>query len=320
MIFSKITRIALLTTVLFSMAIAEKVSITGVVLDKKGKGVKKIDLILTDKKEKEVAKVTTDKKGNFLFSDLKPDNYSLHVSHKRKGEATITLKSWPSGNKDIKDLELRLSKDKIDPVVHTFGPEPPPPPVVKKAQADGAIPGRSQIKITIMEVPFKSLTDTLKSIFTNIINTKLAIELDGISEDLINTNISPGRFKRSTKVTSTIEKSGKKFDKETFYRGVLDSVRIDSMLKTIFVSSLLEGDSSYFNEYIFLDGVDDHANVGNLFTKIPKDLTIEAWIRTASSNQGILIIHDEDAIWEKGEQVFYIDNDGRPALTGYGNI
>ena len=85
MIFSKITRIALLTTVLFSMAIAEKVSITGVVLDKKGKGVKKIDLILTDKKEKEVAKVTTDKKGNFLFSDLKPDNYSLHVSHKRKG-------------------------------------------------------------------------------------------------------------------------------------------------------------------------------------------------------------------------------------------
>ena len=319
MIFSKITRIALLTTVLFSMAIAEKVSITGVVLDKKGKGVKKIDLVLTDKKEKEVAKVTTDKKGNFLFSDLKPDNYSLHVSHKRKGEATITLKSWPSGNKDIKDLEIRLSKDKIDPVVHTFGPEPPPPPVVKKAQTDGAIPGRSQIKITIMEVPFKSLTDTLKSIFTNIIDTKLAIELGGISEDLINTNISPGRFKRSTKVTSTIEKSSKKFDKETFYRGVLDSVRIDSMLKTIFVSSLLEGDSSYFNEYIFLDGVDDHANVGNLFTKIPKDLTIEAWIRTASSNQGILIIHDEDAIWEKGEQVFYIDNNGRPAFTGYGN-
>ncbi|GIT40753.1 MAG: hypothetical protein Ct9H300mP9_6030 [Candidatus Neomarinimicrobiota bacterium] len=58
--------------------------------------------------------------------------------------------------------------------------------------------------------------------------------------------------------------------------------------------------------YIFLDGVDDHANVGNLFTKIPKDLTIEAWIKTASSNQGILIFHDEDAIGEKKENRYFI--------------
>ena len=73
MIFSKIAKVVLLTTILFSMAAAETVSINGAVLDEKGKRVKKVDVFLMDKKKKEVAKVTTDKKGNFNFSDIEPN-------------------------------------------------------------------------------------------------------------------------------------------------------------------------------------------------------------------------------------------------------
>ena len=89
----------------------ETVSIAGVVIDSKGKPVKKADVeLLTAKKEK-VADTKTDKKGTFDLKDLKAQNYYLNITSKKKGSAMVIIRSWPSGNIDIKDLKVTLSEN-----------------------------------------------------------------------------------------------------------------------------------------------------------------------------------------------------------------
>ena len=97
----------LLAIVLSSFAYSsETVSVTGVVVDSDGKPVKKAEIeLLTSKKEK-VADTKTDKKGTFDLKDLKPQNYYLNITSKKKGSAMVLIRSWPSGNIDIKDLKV----------------------------------------------------------------------------------------------------------------------------------------------------------------------------------------------------------------------
>ena len=102
---------------------SETVSISGVVIDTKGKPVKKAEIeLLTSKKEK-VADTKTDKKGTFDLKDLKPQNYYLNITSKKKGSATVIIRSWPSGNIDIKDLKVTLS-EKGEKQKSSFGPKP----------------------------------------------------------------------------------------------------------------------------------------------------------------------------------------------------
>ena len=208
MILSKITRSVLFATILISMAVAETVSISGVVLDEKGKGVKKIDVILMNTKKKEVAKVATDRKGNFNFSDIKPNNYYLRVTDKKKGDATVMLKAWPKDNQDISDLEVTLSTEKKKSPVVTFGPEPPKEPVAaatetakpeSKPATDTSeiVKLSTQIEATINGVKLSDLDDDQKSELINLINKKLESEL-GIDPDLINTVLSDGSIKATT--------------------------------------------------------------------------------------------------------------------------
>jgi hypothetical protein len=102
---------------------SETVSVAGVVIDSKGKPVKKADVeLLTAKKEK-VADTKSDKKGTFDLKDLKAQNYYLNITSKKKGSATVIIRSWPSGNIDIKNLKVTLS-EKGEKQKSSFGPEP----------------------------------------------------------------------------------------------------------------------------------------------------------------------------------------------------
>ena len=114
----------LLAIVLSSFAYSsETVSVTGVVVDSDGKPVKKAEIeLLTSKKEK-VADTKTDKKGTFDLKDLKPQNYYLNITSKKKVSATVIIRSWPSGNIDIKDLKVTLS-EKGEKQKSSFGPKP----------------------------------------------------------------------------------------------------------------------------------------------------------------------------------------------------
>ena len=114
----------LLAIVLSSFAYSsETVSVTGVVVDSDGKPVKKAEIeLLTSKKEK-VADTKTDKKGTFDLKDLKPQNYYLNITSKKKGSAMVLIRSWPSGNIDIKDLKVTLS-EKGEKQKSSFGPKP----------------------------------------------------------------------------------------------------------------------------------------------------------------------------------------------------
>ncbi len=68
------------------------------------------------------------------------------------------------------------------------------------------------------------------------------------------------------------------------------------------------------------NGINQWFNLGADITNLnTASFTIEAWVRTTGSSEGILISSDNDEVWEEGERAFYIDANGNPAFTGYGN-
>ena len=128
---------------------SETVSIAGVVIDSKGKPVKKAEIeLLTGKKEK-VTDTKTAKNGTFDLKDLKAQNYYLNITSKKKGSATVIIRAWPSGNIDIKDLKVTLS-EKGEKQKSSFGPKPnvsddnvQGPPTLQKG---GALAGKTMKK------------------------------------------------------------------------------------------------------------------------------------------------------------------------------
>ena len=102
---------------------SEKVSIAGVVIDSKGKPVKKANVELLTAKKETVAESKTAKDGTFNIKDLKAQNYYLNIISKKKGSATVIIRAWPSGNIDIKDLKVTLS-EKGEKQKSSFGPKP----------------------------------------------------------------------------------------------------------------------------------------------------------------------------------------------------
>ena len=49
--------------------------------------------------------------------------YKLNITSKKKGSAMVLIRSWPSGNIDIKDLKVTLS-EKGEKQKSSFGPKP----------------------------------------------------------------------------------------------------------------------------------------------------------------------------------------------------
>ena len=62
---------------------AEKVFVSGKVLNKKGKPVKKAVIILIDENYNAVSEIETNKEGLFKIENLKPANYTLTISKKK---------------------------------------------------------------------------------------------------------------------------------------------------------------------------------------------------------------------------------------------
>ena len=102
----------------------EKVEVSGKVVNKKGKPVKKAKVILIDDNYNAVEELETDKEGLFKIENLKPANYNLTIS-KKKNLVKFKLKSWPKNNESIKDIDVSLTKEKQDVRTISFGPEPP---------------------------------------------------------------------------------------------------------------------------------------------------------------------------------------------------
>ena len=102
----------------------EKVFVSGKVVNKKGKPVKRATVIVIDENYNSVAELETDKEGLFTIENLKPANYNLTIS-KRKMLVKFKLKSWPKNNQNIKDIGVTLTKEKQQVNTLTFGPEPP---------------------------------------------------------------------------------------------------------------------------------------------------------------------------------------------------
>ena len=68
-----------------------KFSVTGIVLNKDGEGLKKVRLILTNEDGKKVGKDKTGGDGNFKFKKIPAGSYILSGIHKKEGEAEINF-------------------------------------------------------------------------------------------------------------------------------------------------------------------------------------------------------------------------------------
>ncbi len=74
------------------------------------------------------------------------------------------------------------------------------------------------------------------------------------------------------------------------------------------------------NQALEFDGSNDYLSVAGSSVDLTRaDFTIAAWIKTTSSNQGIVTKSDGDGSWEKYEKNFYLDSSGYPNFVGWGN-
>lgn len=111
----------LIPLILFSVCFGQAVSISGVVQNAKGKGVKKADITLTSLDGVEIASTKSKRKGYFIFEEITPDEYLLSASHKKAGQVQVQLVPNELGNTDIVDLKLQLLEDEPEPNIIPFG-------------------------------------------------------------------------------------------------------------------------------------------------------------------------------------------------------
>lgn len=66
------------------------------------------------------------------------------------------------------------------------------------------------------------------------------------------------------------------------------------------------------------DGVDDYVETNaNIVELGLSDFTIEAWIKTTGSSEGILVCENSNSGWDVGEKALYLDATGVPHFVGY---
>ena len=107
-------RILLITISVYSHAAsADKVFIEGSILSSDDKPVKKADVQLLDAKKKKILSIKTDKNGYFKTDEFDAQNCYLQID-KKKESATVIIRSWPSENKNLTGLKIKLSKKAKD--------------------------------------------------------------------------------------------------------------------------------------------------------------------------------------------------------------
>ncbi|MEO0687193.1 MAG: LamG domain-containing protein, partial [Cyanobacteria bacterium J06649_11] len=103
-----------------------------------------------------------------------------------------------------------------------------------------------------------------------------------------------------------------------------DSARI---YLTALPDAVVEGDENIkltllpdFNKALDLDGVDDNVDTNaDIVDVTTADFTLEAWIKTTGTQEGIIVKTDGDTSWEKGEKAFYLNGSGQAYFVGFGN-
>jgi len=105
----------------------------------------------------------------------------------------------------------------------------------------------------------------------------------------------------------------------------VEELQIPTPVVSVLGKSVLCGDSVqlYSNvagSALHLNGMDQWAEVASSGVDFNLgSFSIEAWIKTTSANQGIVVQSNNDNIWEPGERAFFIDVYGVPAFVGWGN-
>jgi len=97
------------------------------------------------------------------------------------------------------------------------------------------------------------------------------------------------------------------------YGGTAQTVVTETVLAPPTVAT-----SSAVSSGVFHGGSDSIVTTvaGNLANA---SFTLEAWIKTTGSGEGILTKSDSNGGWDSGEKSFYIDSSGKTAFVGFGN-
>ena len=88
---SKLYKTFLLILCISLLPAKDKYSVTGVVQNSGGEGIKKVNLILLDSDENEIADGKSKKRGKFKFKKIKPGTYLLKGMHKNEGSGETNV-------------------------------------------------------------------------------------------------------------------------------------------------------------------------------------------------------------------------------------
>jgi hypothetical protein len=78
--------------------------------------------------------------------------------------------------------------------------------------------------------------------------------------------------------------------------------------------------TSVFNNAISMNGTNQWINLNSNVTNLNNaSFTLEAWIKTTSGSEGIIVSNNSNTIWEAGERAFFINDIGQPAFSGFDN-
>ncbi len=82
----------------------------------------------------------------------------------------------------------------------------------------------------------------------------------------------------------------------------------------------VELSTTAFNNAISMNGTNQWINLNTNVTNLNNaSFTLEAWIKTTSGSEGIIVSNNSNTSWEAGERVFFINDIGQPAFSGFDN-
>ncbi|MFK5971064.1 MAG: LamG domain-containing protein [Candidatus Marithrix sp.] len=66
--------------------------------------------------------------------------------------------------------------------------------------------------------------------------------------------------------------------------------------------------------------LDNYVDLGDSVTNMANaNFSLEAWIKTTATSQGIIVKNNGDSSWETGEKSFYINDNNKVSFVGFSN-
>ncbi len=96
------------------------------------------------------------------------------------------------------------------------------------------------------------------------------------------------------------------------------SVTVSNSLICAGLSSSLAVTTSGSSYGLNFDGIDDFVETGSAITEFGfGDFTIEAWVKTTGTSEGIVVCENGNGVWDAGERALFIDIYGQPVFVGF---